>query len=307
MSVNNINYAGLGDQRLTESLNQEYLLALADRAALQNHPSLINVGSAGPNGSLTIKTSEISWNGADQLAAVAEGASVANTALTDTSYTVTVARYAKAYSPTDFARMTDVHGILSPQSFAMDALTSAAMTLTNLIAALASGYSQSVGSSGVNMTVQNFFDARALHDINNVQGDLLAVLHARQYNDFLDSLRAETGALEFYAPTAEMIAMRGTGYKGRFLDCDFFVSNQCATANSGADRAGMMIGRGAVLWAEGTHAPDPAVVGFDLLGGRVRLEFDRDGRAAETAVITNRVLGVTEGIDLAGVGIITDA
>jgi hypothetical protein len=307
MSVNNINFAGLGDQRLVESINREWLLSLADRQPLQTHPALISVGSAGMNASLTIKTSEISWNGADQLTAIAEGASVPNTALTDNSHTVTVARHAKAYSPTDLARMTDIQGVLMPASFAMDALMSAAMTLTNLIVALASGFSQSVGSTGVNATVQNFFDARALHDINNVQGQLLLAWHARQHNDFLDSLRAETGALEFQQATADMIAVRGTGFKGNYLDVDFFVSNQAATANSGADRAGMMIGRGAVLWADGTHAPDPAVIGADLLGGRVRLEFDRDGRAAETAAITNRILGVSEGIDLAGVGVITDA
>jgi hypothetical protein len=308
MSVNGILYSGLSDLRTVEALNKEWLLSLADRAAIDQHPTLIYVGDAKDSGSLAVKTSEIAWLGATQLAVVAEGAQIPNSALVDGSYVTTVARYGKAYSASDIAKMTDSLGHLDVAAFVDDAMVARAMTLTNLIAALGGGFSQSAGSTGVNMTVQNYFDARALMDVNNVQGSLLAVLHSRQFNDFIDALRAETGALQWVPATVEMIAKRGTGFRGSYLDdCDFFVSNQVPTANSGADRAGLMIGRGAVLWADGSVKPDPAVIGFDIGGGKLRVEFDRDARAGETGVVQSAHLGVREGIDLAGVGIITDA
>lgn len=307
MPINTNTYASMSDLRLTEAITAFYLLGLADRNALQAHPALVYMGDAGVGGSLTKKASEIDWMGADQLSAVAEGASVALTALSDASYTVAVSRYAKAYGLTDLGRLTDIHGIWEPASVAQDAVASGAMTLTNLIAALASGFSQQVGSTGVNFTVQNFFDASALLDTNDVQGTPLAILHSRQWNDFRDALMDETGVLHVIPATAEQVQMRGSGFKGNYAGIDVFVSNQCATANSGADRDGMMFGRGAVLWASGRHKPSVGLVGMDINGGEVRLEFERDGKAAEETFITNRNLGVGEGIDLAGVRITTDA
>ncbi len=306
--ANEILYSGIsGDLRLTEVLSAEWLLALADREILMNHPALVYLGDAGMGPSLTKKASEISWNGADQLAAVAEGASVTNTSLTDTSYTCTVSRYAKMYTPSDLARMTDVQGVFSPQSFIQDAVTSAGMTLTNLIAALGSGFSQQAGATTVNLSVQNVFDASALLDAANADGPRLMILHSRQFNDWLDGLRAETGALHWQPATAAQILSRGRGFRGSYAGIDFFVSNQVPTATAGADRSGMLISRGAVLWADGSYSPDPSVVGFDVAGGKVRVEWDRDGKAAESSVITNKICGVAEGIDLAGVQILSDA
>lgn len=304
--ANEIFYSTLGDLRLTEVMSQVLLLTLADRQALQAHPSLVYVGDAMGSGSLTKKIGEIGWLGADQLTSTAEGISVANTPLTDGSFTVTIARHAKAYSTSDLARLTDPGtGMLDPASFAQDATASAAMTMTNLIAALMPGFTQSVGASGVDMTVTNWYEAVGLLRVNNVQGPYLSILHAQQYNDFSTSLRSETGVLHLQEATAEQQVMKGTGFMGSFNGVDIFVSNQVPTVNAGADRGGGMFGRGAVLWGDGSFKPDPSVIGFDL--GKVRLEFDRDGRLGETAAITNYNLGVAEGIDLAGVEIATDA
>ena len=81
--ANEIRYSGLGDLRLTETLAAQVQLLLADRNALGNHPALMYVGDASGTPSLTKKISQLGWLGYDAMSDVAEGASVSNTAFTD--------------------------------------------------------------------------------------------------------------------------------------------------------------------------------------------------------------------------------
>ena len=77
------------------------------------------------------------------------------------------------------------------------------------------------------------------------------------------------------------------------------------TANTAADRAGGMFGRGAVVWADAMFPTngDPNIINM----GRAAFERERTGKAGLTAYITHAFMGVLQGIDAAGVSIITDA
>jgi len=303
--ANEILYSGLGDLRLAEVLSQEVLLALADRNAIMQHPALVYAGDASGSGSTTIKVGEIGWMGYDSLAAVAEGATVANTALTDASHTVSVARQAKAYAPSDLAKLTDSIGHLSPSAFAQDAAVSAGVRLTELIAALVGGFTATAGVSGSDLTVAQFYAAIAQLETSNVASPFFALLHPQQWADLRVATQSETGPLQLDPASLEMQQARGNGFKGSVWGVDVFTSSHVPTANAGADRAGGMFGRGALIWADAMVPPDPAVVGINM--GKVLLELDRSGRTAETAAITNFYCGAAEAIDAAGVSIITDA
>lgn len=307
--ANEILYSGLGDQRLAEVLNAEALLLLADRNWLGNHPALLNVGSVNTRGSLVIKTPAVGLMGYNALnASGSEAASEANTALTDASYTVTVARQSLTREWSGSAMITDP-GILSPAVFAADAMGAYNARFTDMIAALPAGFSTSVGTSGVNMSLADFLAAKAtLLAANADDGTpLLAMLHSVQYSDLIAELaQTSGGAVQFLQATADLVQARGAGYKGSFLGCDVFVSNRVPTANAGADRAGGMWTRGAVLWADGAVTVDDPTQQMSL-GGKVLFERVRSGRTDLTAYVSHAYIGVAEGIDARGVGIVTDA
>lgn len=307
--ANEIRYGGLGDLRLTEELAAEVQLLLADRNALGMHPALMYLGDCGGAPSLTKKLSQVGWNGYDAMSDVAEGASVTNTALTDSSVTVTVSRRAKSYIHSDHALFTDIQGLLSRPSFARDAAISAQMKLTNLIALLVDDFSTTAGpGTGVNADVETLIEAGILLNIANapVEQGILAMLHTRQWGDVqLDIATAVAGAIQWMEATQEQIAIRGNGFKGTLFGMDIFTSNQVQTANAGADRAGGVFTRGAVAWADATPQPDgnPKKTIID----KILLAEDYEVGSGETTTVQNYYCGVTEAIDECGVTYISDA
>lgn len=305
--ANEIKYSGLGDLRLAETLNREVLLALADRNVLQNHPALLYVGDATATGSTVIKTSEIAWDGATQLASTAESASPTNTALVDASHQVTVARYSKQYQVTGLASITDSLGMFNnPAFWAQDSVMSAGMTMTALLGALVGGFATVKGSTGVNLSLAQYFDALSALELANVQGPKMAVLHPVQWHDLQTALRAESGTALAYAPaTLEQITVRGEGYKGMLYGADVFVSAQVPTVSAGADRAGGVFGKGAIGWADATPIIDSSADA--LIAGKTLVAMEYDASSDQKKVVTSAYMGVSELIDLAGVSIISDA
>jgi len=305
--ANEIVFTGIGDLVVAEALTNAYILLAAERAALQNHPALMYVGDIGIGArSNTLKVSHIGLMGYDLLASTGDGSAVANTALTDGSSTLAVARYSKSYEASDLARMT-AGGLVNIDMMAMDAVLSGALTLSSLVANLVDNFSTTTGTSGVNATAANFLDAITANEIAHTPGPLLAVLHPVQWGDIRSDLAINSGgALQFSPATAELIAFRGTGFQGSLAGVDIVTSTFVPTANAGADRAGGMFGRGALLWADGTIPTegDPNQI---VIAGKVLFERVRTGKSGLTAYVSHRYLGVVEGIDGFGVSIITDA
>jgi hypothetical protein len=120
-----------------------------------------------------------------------------------------------------------------------------------------------------------------------------------------DAIRTATGTIAFDPSSPEQLAKRGTGFKGNLYGVDIFVSNKIPTANAGADYAGGVFGRGAVLWADASIPMDPSVIGVNA--GKVMLEFDRNAASAITSFVSNFYLGTAEGDDARGAALITDA
>jgi hypothetical protein len=307
--ANEILYTGLGDQRLTETLSLAFLLSLADRNFLGNHPALWKAPRLNGTGSLAIKVPHVGLFGYDAMVAPTnEDDSQANVALTDASTVITIARQSFAREVSGTAQITDL-GILGPQAFAADLLGAYSARLTNLIAAMPAGFATSVGTSGANMTVADFLAAKAaLLAANADDGSpLLTMLHGVQFSDLISELTTTSGgAVQFLQATADLVQTRGGGFKGTFLGCDVFSSNRIPTANAGADRAGGMWTRGAILWSDAVPYIDDPTQQM-LLGDAVLMERDRTARSDKTAWVGHAYLGVAEGIDTRGVKIVTDA
>jgi hypothetical protein len=304
--ANEILYAGVADLRTAEALSAEYLLLLAARESLPAHPALLYAGDAQGRGSVVMKVPHVGLAGYDILSAVADGSAVTNTALSDGSTAITIGRHSKSYEASDLVRLSD-QGLLSPQAFAADAVQATASTVVSLVANVTDGFSATVGTSGSDLSVANFLAAIQTLEVANVPGPYMAILHPQQMGDLRAALAAVTGgAVQWLPATAEQINLLGNGYRGRWASVDLFSTTFVPTANAGADRAGGMFGRGAVVWADST-IPGENDSSQLIIGGKVLFERDRTAKSGLTAYVTHAYLGVSEGIDAAGVSIITDA
>lgn len=303
-------YAGIGDLTTAEVLSTKYLLLLADRNALPAHPA-IQLGYQGDvagRGSNVIKVPHIGIFGYDIMATGTEGAATANTALTDGSSTITVVQKDKVYEYSDLARMIDATGIVRPDVFAVDAVVSASATLLDMLANLMDNFSSTTGSTGVDATFANFLDAITALEVAKVVGPYLAVLHPTQWGDIRKDVAASTGgAIQWNTGSQALLdQMKGLGSKGKFLDVDVFTTTRVPSANAGADRGGGMFGAGAIVWADGTQAADWNDPNRLTLADKVIFERIRTGRAGLNALLSRRFAGMSEGLDAAGVSIITD-
>ena len=301
-----ITYASLADARLAAVLNQEVQLKLADRFSLWGNPGIIYVGNAGGSGSSTIKTSILSLDGVDRMAAVADGSSVSNTALTNTSASITIARQALQRSLTDLASLTDSLGV-GLNRLVDDMVGAASMRFQEMLVNITDDFSSTVGTTTVDLTIDDFFSAQfTLMQASN-SGSPICVLHPVQVTDLINSLRGEQGALALRQDASEMLAFKSAGYQGALNGIQIFASSLVPTANAGADSAGGMWVPGAIGYADGTPSQIVASGGVVVPAGtKLYVEFERDASGALTKVIGNYFVGVGELQDGMGVSIVTD-
>jgi len=158
--ANETTFAALSDVTVSAALHAELGLLLGDRADLMAHPALSYIGSITGTGS-NIRKGGLWGGGLDQMAAVADGTAVANTAITNGNVSVTVARQALMRSATDLASMS--WSFANPAELtkqpASDMATSAKMRFTTIVTALVGGFTSFVGTSGVDFSVTDQFSA----------------------------------------------------------------------------------------------------------------------------------------------------
>ncbi len=303
--ANEVYYSSLGDLATSEILESEVYLLLGDRNSFFTHPAFTFLGDQAGRGSTAGKVGLIGLDGYDLMAAVAENASTSNTALTDASAVCTVARQALQVQMSDLARTIDSTGMINHQRFAQSLAQSANMRLQAMFANIADDFSTTVGTTTVDLTLDDFIDATIALDLANVTGPYLWMPHNRQYSDFRNAILSVGGVVQFMAATTEQAALRGDAFKGSFLGVDIAMSSKVPTANGGADRASGMWGRGALGYKIASIAPDPMVPA--VYAGPVMVEFERDAGYALSKIVGNLYAGVVEIEDSRGVSIITDA
>jgi hypothetical protein len=288
--ANEIKYSGIGDIRLAAILEQELRLKLADRASLRGHPSVVYLGDKSGAPSTVDKIGIVGLGGYDLMSLTAEAVDVANTALTTANVSLEIGRYAKAYSFTDLAKVTDQFGMLDPFMLAEDAVASADMTFQNVLANVTDNFGNTAGTAGVALSLDDIYDAIFVLEQTSCPGPYICMLHPKQYSDLQNSLRAEAGAVQFMAATADTLQLKGPGFKGEFLGIEFFVSSK--VPSSGGDRKGALWGRGAVAYADASVMA-PIGAGLAVSAGPVMLEFERNAAGALTKAVSNYYFGVT--------------
>lgn len=293
MGVNSIVYSGIGDLALSEAISGQYLAMLHDDRALPNEPALTYVGRINDMRSNVIKVPHIGLGGYDIMSQTADGATVANTALTDSSSTVTVVRYSKAYSATDLAKMTS-GGLIDPAAFAADAFQAFNGRLAQLACDAGDGFTLTGGTTTVDLDAADILATLGLAEINNLRGPFMCVLHGQQWSDLsVDLGTAVGGSLQFAPATPELIAYKSTSFKGSWLGVNFYVLNRVNA--DGADRLGFLAGPGSLLWADGAPPVEDSSQQM-AVGSNILFERDRDAKAGETAYVQHAYAGLSIGL-----------
>jgi len=269
-----------GAARTAEILNANMLLLLADRAWLWRHPALMQLPDANGSGSTTIKTSILGLGGVDPMAPVLEGSSTTPTAVSNTSFSVTVARQALERGITDLNDSVDSVG-LNIDVMARDMIASAHHRFTDMIAAAGATFQL---------------------EINSVEGPYVGLLQPTQWTNLRESLRSEGGAVQWQEATAELLRLRGPGLKGSFIGVDWYASD--SVPDDGTDASGCVFGAGAIAYREGSVTRIRGV-GELMMATPIYAALDYDNSGAVQNVVGNYQVGVSKSQDLMGVAVIT--
>ena len=226
-------YASIANERMAAVLGREVIMLLAARGSLPSHPSLIFGGDIGGSGSSQILIPQVGLGGYNLMSSVADGASVANTAITDAVATLAPTRYALSREPSDLAKWTDPsNGMINPSAFAADAAASWDATMLFALSQMGASASTFVGSTGADLTIAQHLSAVIALEQTNTPGPYLAVYHAIQVGDLKTAASTTSGGAVQWAPESQTLMKSvGNGAKGEYLGADIVQSNQIGRAH----------------------------------------------------------------------------
>lgn len=235
---------------------------------------------------------------------------ISNSAYTTSKFSLTWAGYGRQYEMTDLLGING--GPVGMQQVIDNLQWTIGLTLTDLLCGLFTSVSNTVGpGTGVALDVDSIYDAMYQLNTSLVPGSFAAVLYMKQFNNFVNSLRSEPGAVQFVPATADMLQLRGPGFKGSWNGVDFWQSDSVPTTGGGADSAGCMFGTGAFGY---TMRNWRAIVGSGMLNpqdvladfGVAFVERVRDADNNMTSAFLKMYPAVVEQEDARAVQIVSD-
>lgn len=309
--ANEILYSGhSGATRLAKAIHEAVGLLLDGVVDLR---SVVRYrGNMAGLGSTVSKLAQVQLNDAMSAPSNEEDA-VANTDFTTASKDVTIARNALRRQSSHLYAMTAAPGQLQldPVAMAQDAYNAGMLAFASSVAALHASVSSSVGTSGVDLTVDTVYDAKFTLNLADAEMDgLTALFHNQQINDFVSSLRGEADIV-MDPEGLDALRVKPIGFKFGWRGINFWQSNQVPTANAGADRDGCIFAPGAFSYADASPEALAAIPGIDIasLVAGVPI-FTQFGNADDTALFSatyNWYYGVGEDEDARAVRVISDA
>ena len=302
--ANEITLTGSGaDTRSAEIYNKLLHELLMDPTSLRAVAT--NLGDIGGSGSATLTTGTVDFDLAMAAANTDEVTVADNTAVTVGSVSLTVAHQIISFGMSDLHSIVGAPGQLDLQALAAKMAQAYELRFTDLVCAATDTITANVGTSGADMTVDDFYAATATLQQALVGGPWTAVLAPVQVTDLRTSLRSEGGAMMFMPGTAEQLAIKGPGYQGNLLGCDIFSSDSIST--SGGNRVGAMFGPGCVAYVEASaRAAMPGSIAAPSQSP-VYAEFVRAGDPGVSRVIGHAFCAVGLLENARGVNITTDA
>lgn len=220
-----------------------------------------------------------------------EGTDASNTAVNTTSVSVTADEAGIVVTVTDLLLRGSQTGL---ELYAAELGKALANKIDTDLLAEVADFSNSVGSSGTNITEANFLDAIYTLENGNAIGPFVAVLHPRQVGDLRTALAASTGAI--WGNPSSPAADIGVSFANLY-GVDLAKSTNCASVNSAADRQGVMMPMG-----------NQSGLAY-VIKAAANTELQRDASLRATEIVVTAIYG-DECVNTAangGVAIITDA
>lgn len=176
--------------------------------------------------------------------------------------------------------------------------------------ALFASFTNSSGSTGVDLSVANVDDV--LYDLaeRGVQGELVGILDNQQMRDFQDALQAASTNIAIYAGSADrqmgtsfdsMQGRNAEGFTLRYKGVDFYRQGLTDTANTAADVVGAVFVRGDIEAQRST-----AAIGQGSLR-EFRVETERNASKRTTELVMTMRWGCGIINDTMGQKVVTDA
>lgn len=298
--ANEVIYSSLGDARVAAILHSTFLELYQGPAALGQHPALQNIGRLNGRGSDVIKVPAFQLKGYNPMTALgSETGATANTALTDTSYSVTVAPYTLARTVGDMARVTAPAGWDEYQLLALDMYYSWQAALLSAVAGVVDGFTAVKGTSGAVMTYETWLDAHAALDAVEAPSERIALLRPIQWAQLQKDIALNTGgAVQVSQQAQEIIQRKGPGYKGNIDGTDVYTSN--LVTDNATDFLGGLWAQNGVLWGDAVPPVD-SELGDVLIGGVVKVRKQGVADTITTKMIGSAYFGVSMGTDGRGV------
>lgn len=236
-----------------------------------------------------------------------ENATLNATTYTTAHFDIQVAAWRRAYALSDLIPVSG--SPINLDRAVNNLMQGVALTVTDQICAVFPSFTTQAGTLLTALDTDAIYDGIfALTSALN-SGPAACVLSPTQFNDFISSLRAESGAAQWLPATGAMLAQRGPGYKGSWMNLDFFVSDSVTDDGSGSALGGMYT-PGAIAYSManvasmGVHVPAANII---LNAGELLVELDRTAADGVSAAYATMFLGVSMAEDARGVEIISNA
>jgi len=300
--ANEISLTNNADLRITSVLNQFVYLKLRDQADLRS--TCMRLSSTDGQGTLAVKVPQAAWD--DVMAAPGEATATLPTALGDDSVTVTAARQTLRYDPTDEFMISNSN--TGPQDISNGLAEAYIRRTTDLIGQVIDGFSATAGTTTVDLSVDDIYDALfQLEDLNN-DGPFNCALTRKQFGDFRNSLRGEGGPMQWADESREILAAKKMqGYQGSWNGIDFWTSN--LLQDDGTDDWGALYTVGAVgLLEVAVNRIQPLIPTNQFLqmsppGNMMWVEIQRTSESAITKFVGHGFVGAALNDDDRGVTI----
>jgi len=306
-------YTGTGDLFIAAAMNRAIHETIVDRTDL----ALLCTyrGSINGTGSVASKVGKVSWDDAMAASNADEVTTVAVTDIGTSTATITVARQALVRTVTDLYEIAAIPGGAGIAAMAADMVRAAQLRFTDMVCALFTSLTSSVGTSGVNATVDDLYDALYTLIQARAPGQRYAVLAPIQLTDVMDSIRGEGLSITPPDAASSLTALgnnAGYGMHGTFAGAQLWSADSCVT--NGADKEGAVFTPGCYGYMDGVpshiSARSTSRESFAQMtpaGSPVYVTFSADEPKGHTIVVGHYFVGVSEIEDARGVKFVTSA
>jgi hypothetical protein len=240
---------------------------------------------------------------------VTEASDISATEMTTSDSTFSISEYGLRRDPTDNVIEDAISAEALISYIAVDGSSNLMAAANDDVCALFASYSNSSGSTGVDLSLANFDDGLYGLADRGIVGDLVSVLDNQAARDFLNALQATGSQANFQASADRQMATsfspdqgrNSAGYIGTYKGVECYRQGMTDTANAGADVVSAIFCRGDIE----ANRPLASLGQGSRREFRVETQRDASKRTTEVVMTMRWGCGITK--NGSGQKLVTDA